>query len=412
MGLTVAVVGGGLGGLCLAQGLRQGGLDVTVYERDQTLTERRQGYRLHVDARAGLALRQCLPPRLFELFLATCGSPGHRFTVVTEKLKVLHEVAYDVAADPFAPATLTTSVNRRTLREILASGLADRIVLGKKLTRYEADERGVRLSFADGGTAEADVLVGADGINSAVRRQYLPDAPVVDTGGRIIYGKTPLSDEARELLPAPLHEGFMAVVGGTVGMATGLVRFRQRPEEAAAELCPAGDVRLSPTEDYLMWAVSAQQKQFGAADETLAALTPAQLHALAAKMIRSWDSRLRRLQTLADIEETFLVRVRSSVPVPAWSPSRVTLLGDAIHAMSPARGSGANTALKDAEELCRALAPAAQPGYADPVKAIGEYEQKMRDYGYAAVETSRQAEAVDGARRNGALFWLYRKLAR
>lgn len=407
MGLRVAVAGAGLGGLCLAQGLRREGVDVTVYERDETLSVRRQGYRLHVDARAGLALRHCLPPELFELFLATCGSAGRRLTVVTEKLKVLHEVAYDAAADPFAAATLATSVNRGTLREILASGLADRIVVGKELTGFQAGEHGVRLSFADGATAEADVLVGADGVNSAVRRQHLPQAQVIDTGGRIVYGKTPLSEEALGLLPAALHEGFMAVVGGAVGMATGLVRFRRRPEQAAAELAPAAAV--SPAGDYLMWAVSAQRRRFRVPDEKLAALGPAELHTVAAKMIRSWDPRLRRLQALADVEETFLVRVRSSVPVGGWQPSRVTLLGDAIHAMSPARGSGANTALQDAAELCRALAPAAR-GDSDPVTAIGEYERRMRDYGFAAVEASRQAEAETGSRRKGALFWLYRKL--
>jgi 2-polyprenyl-6-methoxyphenol hydroxylase-like FAD-dependent oxidoreductase len=53
--LRVAVAGAGLGGLCLAQGLLRAGADVTIYERDASLTGRRQGYRLHVDARAGLA---------------------------------------------------------------------------------------------------------------------------------------------------------------------------------------------------------------------------------------------------------------------------------------------------------------------------------------------------------------------
>ena len=93
----------------------------------------------------------------------------------------------------------------------------------------------------------------------------------------------------------------------------------------------------------------------------------------------------------------------------AWPPSRVTVLGDAIHAMSPARGSGANTALKDAALLSRALTAAPADG-SDLVAAIGDYEQQVREYGYAAVAASRQAEAETGARRNPLLFWLYRRL--
>jgi 2-polyprenyl-6-methoxyphenol hydroxylase-like FAD-dependent oxidoreductase len=94
--------------------------------------------------------------------------------------------------------------------------------------------------------------------------------------------------------------------------------------------------------------------------------------------------------------------------VPAWPPSRVTVLGDAIHAMSPARGSGANTALQDAALLSRLLTTDGS----DVVAAIGDYERQMREYGYAAVAASRQAEAQTGARRNRLLFWLYRRLAR
>ena len=87
------------------------------------------------------------------------------------------------------------------------------------------------------------------------------------------------------------------------------------------------------------------------------------------------------------------------------------MLGDAIHAMSPARGSGANTALKDAALLSRLLGTAMADG-ADVVAAIGDYERQMREYGYAAVAASRQAEAETGARRHPLLFWLYRRLAR
>jgi 2-polyprenyl-6-methoxyphenol hydroxylase-like FAD-dependent oxidoreductase len=361
--LRVAVVGGGLGGLCLAQGLLRAGADVTVYERDASLASR-------------------------------------RLTIVSEKLRVLHEqVVPDSRADPYAPATLSTSVNRLTLREVLAAGLDGRIAFGHELTRYEAGPDGIRLYFAGGPRADADVLVGADGISSAVRRQYLPGAEPADTGGRCIYGKTPLGPGVR--LPVVTESGFTGVVGGRVGMALGVVRFRE----------PPGSRGLSPARDYVMWAVAGDRREFGVPDERLTALDPAGLHALSAELIRTWHPDLRALHAQADIGETFAIRVRTSPPAPPWPPSRVTVLGDAIHAMSPARGSGANTALQDAALLSRVLTSAAAADGADVVTAIADYERQMRQYGYAAVAASQKAEAETGARRNRPLFWLYRRLA-
>jgi 2-polyprenyl-6-methoxyphenol hydroxylase-like FAD-dependent oxidoreductase len=68
----------------------------------------------------------------------------------------------------------------------------------------------------------------------------------------------------------------------------------------------------------------------------------------------------------------------------------VTLLGDAIHSMTPMRGIGANTALRDAALLCRSLV-AARRGERSGVGAIGDYEATMREYGFAAVRSSRKA---------------------
>lgn len=411
--LRVAIAGGGLGGLCLAQGLLRAGIDVAVYERDLSLLSRRQGYRLHVDAQAGSALQRCLPPDLFSVFLATCGEGGRRFTVLSSRLRVLHEVQGDPESDLHAPESLSAPVNRQTLREVLSAGLADRIVFGRELIRYELAESGLpRLIFGDGGHADADLLVGADGVNSAVRRQYLPHAQVSDTGVRCVYGKTLLGEVARKALPPAFWNGFTAVVGGRVGMACGLVRFRQRPENAAASIAPWA--HLSPAEDYLMWALTAQGREFGVSDSWFASADAPALHALAARAVRGWHPNLRQLVALADIDETFLVRIRTSSPVAAWAPSRVTLLGDAIHAMSPARGSGANTALRDAGVLCRSLTQAAaSDGPGDSVtNAVGAYEAQMRDYGFAAVEASRQAELETGARGSRLGRWLYTRLAR
>ena len=424
----MAVAGGGLGGLCLAQGLLKAGVDVTVYERDAQLAGRRQGYRLHVDARAGLALQQCLPPASLALFQATCSEASTRLTVVSERLRVLNEQHRTGSEDPYAPVTLSTSVDRQTLREVLAAGLDGRLVFGCELTGYELTDSqpagsqlagrgdgrgGVRLHFADGRQAEADLLVGADGVGSAVRRQYLPAAAPADTGKRCVYGTIPLGPGEADRLPSALRDGFTAVIGGQVGMATGVVRFRQRPEQAAPWRSPAGD--------YLMWAVAGDARGFGVADDRLTAMSPAELHALTARLISSWHPDLRALHARAAVDETFLVKIRTSPPVPPWPPSRVTVLGDAIHAMSPARGSGANTALQDAALLCglltgRTLAGAEGEGAEragitpDLIAAVGEYERQMRDYGYAAVAASSAAEAETGARHNRVMFWLYRRM--
>jgi 2-polyprenyl-6-methoxyphenol hydroxylase-like FAD-dependent oxidoreductase len=121
--------------------------------------------------------------------------------------------------------------------------------------------------------------------------------------------------------------------------------------------------------------------------------------------IRSWHPDLRALLAQASIEETFFIRVRSSQRVPAWTAGRVTLLGDAIHAMSPARGSGANTALLDAANLCAALTEGG-----DLVAAIGTYEKRMREYGFAAVDASRRAETQSDRKGDGLWLWLVNHL--
>jgi salicylate hydroxylase len=80
----VIVIGGGLGGLCLAQGLHKAGISVAVYERDRTSTDRLQGYRIHIEPQGNRALAACLPADLFKRYLATSGSGGNGFRISTD----------------------------------------------------------------------------------------------------------------------------------------------------------------------------------------------------------------------------------------------------------------------------------------------------------------------------------------
>jgi 2-polyprenyl-6-methoxyphenol hydroxylase-like FAD-dependent oxidoreductase len=396
--MKVAVAGGGIGGLCLAHGLLRAGADVTVYERDETLDSRGQGYRLHLDA--GSALHACLPPELYELCVATSGRPSTAMTVTTDRLRPLRRTEITPPADPLDPATLSTAVNRQTLREILAARLDGVIEFGRTCAGFEQDSGGVTVCFNDGRSARADILVGADGIGSPIRRRYLPHARLDDNGIVCLYGRTPLTGQTRPLVPPCAWDGLTAVIGNAAGLAIGVLDFREPPERAARRLAP--DVRLSPARSSLMWAVTGRAGQLtGSAGGS----GPARLHAAALHAIRRWHPDLVRLVQLASVQETSLVAIRAAVPIAPWPASRVTLLGDAIHAMSPARGSGANTALRDAALLATELGAAAR-GEKAPVQAIADYERQMVDYGFAAVRASRSAELVAARRRSAVLRYL------
>jgi 2-polyprenyl-6-methoxyphenol hydroxylase-like FAD-dependent oxidoreductase len=376
--MRVVVIGAGLGGLCLAQGLRKHGVDVKVFERDASLTDRPQGYRLHLDGRGDSGLRTCLPPRLYDLVRATTSRPSRRMTVATSRLKTLR------VFEP--PGGSSTSVDRLTLREILLSDLPDVVRFGVAFTHYELGDAQLgdelRAHFADGSSVEADVLVAADGVGSRVRAQYLPRAQIVDSGDRCIYGRTPL-ESVRTLVPEPLWDGFCAITDlRRLGLALGIVQFQEPPPVAAARLAPG--TTLTADEDYVMWSLAARRGVLRPDDE-LFGLDPAGLHDLARARTAGWHPQLHGLVEHATPDATFAVRVRTSVPFDGWEPSRVTLLGDAIHAMSPARGSGANLALLDAGELCQTLV-----GGAGSTVGIGAYEATMRKRGFDTVVATRK----------------------
>jgi 2-polyprenyl-6-methoxyphenol hydroxylase-like FAD-dependent oxidoreductase len=358
---SVIVVGGGLGGLCLASGLCQGGLRVTVFERDLTASTRGQGYRLHLDHRGDDALRECLPTSAYALHRATCGPPSSQFSVLTKRLRTLRVVP----TGGFGAGG--TSVDRSTLRAVLVRGLEGVVRFGEEFTGYELLANGkVRAHFAGGATRDADVLVGADGVNSVVRKQFLPEASLVDTDAQVVYGKTLLTPQTWPLVPDVLHKGFAAVTAWPRhhGMALGLMRFSTPPEHLG----------LPAVADYLMWGFTAPPRDFGHVPE----------------LVRGWHPSIRALVDRCEPDETFTVRVRHAGPIGGWGDGPVTLLGDAVHAMPPSRGSGANLALRDAARLCRRLL-AAHRGEVALRTALDDYEEVMVREGFAEVAASVRA---------------------
>ena len=380
----VLVIGAGLGGLCLAQGLRQAGVDVAVYERDEGLVVRKQGHRVHLDSRGEQALRECLQPRLYDLFLATCGQPSRGVAL----FRVVEGQLQEGGTRPFPESgndelvTVGSAVDRLTLRQILLAGLDDVVHFNKSFVRYEQQEDGrVCACFTDGTRAIGNVLVAADGVGSRVRQQFLPHAQVLDTGTRWLGGKTLLTEQIIRLLPASMHECFAMVFGPQPTMMFGGLWFRTPPNQAAAQFWPG--LRFQHPEDFVTWGLIGHQEQFPIPDEDVQAIDSPDLQHLAVELTNDWYPELSPLIKLADPEESFFLTLRQAVPLEPWQTSTITLLGDAIHVM-PANGSGANSALRDASQLARSLIAVASQGM--PLRqALHAYESEMLRAGFGVV---------------------------
>jgi 2-polyprenyl-6-methoxyphenol hydroxylase-like FAD-dependent oxidoreductase len=238
-------------------------------------------------------------------------------------------------------------------------------------------------------------LVAADGINSRIRAQFLPHAEMVDTGVRWLGGKTLLNDEIKSLLPPQLTETFGMVRTGALSMLFGLVAFRQNPDQAAAHLWPG--LQFITVGDYVFWGVLVQRQQLTISDAELNSMPGSDLKTLVLTILEGWPRKLRMLIEQCQPDQTFVLKIRFSRPIEHWQTTNVTLLGDAIHAMPP-RGSGANTALRDASQLTRSLVAVAHLG--TPLQqALYNYESEMIRYGFDALRASLEGPDISFMQR-------------
>jgi 2-polyprenyl-6-methoxyphenol hydroxylase-like FAD-dependent oxidoreductase len=385
----VLIIGGGVGGLCLAQGLHRAGVDVTVYDRAASAVPDRQGYGFSINRDGDRALRRCLPANLYELYRATASpAPAGDFVLFTADLEVIFRKPL--------PAAAGVAVNRQTLREVLLVGLGDRVRFGRRFLRYETRPDGlVEAHFADGSVAIGRLLVGADGAGSVVRSQLVPGAEF-DDFGRSIYGRTPLTDEVRDAVPAEFFTG-MVRAKDAGGLTLGVGAFlKQEPFEQATARLAAG-VRLSHTPDYLRWTLSLREG--GVPGHRFWAAGGEELQRVAAGLVAGWHPALRAVVEQADGSATFPFGIFCARPVEPWDEPAVTVLGDAIHTMTPGRGEGANTALRDAALLTSVMSEAAA-GRTGLVAAKRRYETEMLDYGFAAAANSTRPYFAAAMRRH------------
>ncbi|MGM4909043.1 FAD-dependent oxidoreductase [Rhizobium sp. 768_B6_N1_8] len=393
--MKVLIIGAGTGGLALAHLLKQAGVCIAVYERDLAPNADTGGYRVGISPAGSRALKACIPSELYDLYVATCSRSPRYFNMLTEQLGEV--LSFDI--DDQSPKALDGERNviRKTLRRVLLRGLEDDVFFEKALEGYSSNVDGsVTACFQDGSLATGDVLVGADGTSSTVRKQRLPEARLEDTGIVSLGGKIPMTAEAKALLSDKMFKGMSLIMApmGFGAIVHSLEFANIRSGSGFAARWP--DFVEALDEDSIGWGIWGARQNFPR-DPT--GLSGEQLQKLGLEITRDWHPHLRALIRMTEPSTIHDVKMRTSVPLTPWTSSNVTLLGDAIHTMTPGRGAGANTALRDAALLGRMLVEADQ-GQKPLLEAIHAYEVEMLRYSTEAVqESKKQMDASDLAHR-------------
>lgn len=387
--LDILIIGGGISGLALAQGLKKHGIRFHVYERDIAHNHRTQGYRIRVSREGSEALQYLLSSDLHELF--EVASADMRLGPILEIDAITAQVAEvkfgkGNAPPPVDAASKPRTMDRTVLRHLLLRGLEDHITYGKALTHYETSANGVVAYFLDGTNASGSLLVGADGVNSAVRRQLLPQATVLDTDGRCLYGKTLLTPNIIDKLEPATLMRMSNIKDHTrpnlLSMVLEPITFPNRPEMVKHGIpCPP---------DYLYWVMAGHPCVMGLPEDVTQTpkLSYDECAELALRLTDRWHPKLNSIVKHQLQGETSLLPLLSHSPaLPNWETNEhVTVIGDSVHLMSPAAGSGAVTALRDAHHLCQLLAEGG-----DTIAAIRGCEVRMREYASQAIAFSLQA---------------------
>lgn len=344
---SIIIVGGGIGGLFAANALIAHGLRVSVYEQAPALGEVGAGVFLTPNSMRQMQ-RVGLGPAV-ETWGARVG-PGSQY--------FRHDGA------PIAPVQVTDSVgwnatfgmHRADFVNLLAKALPDGVVrIGHRASGLTQDGNMARASFANGATAEGDIVIGADGIHSELRAYvYPPSRPVfhrsVAYRGVVPHERVPHWPTDRWLMWLGQGKHFLAypLRAGKLVNYVGFVPADQEMKES--------------------WSA------------------PGDPDALRREFV-GWDPRIEDL--LLHVDKTFRWALYDREPLPTWTKGRLSLLGDAAHPMLPHLGQGANQSIEDGMALATIMSHATARAAPSALKAYDRLRRK------------RVAEVQRGARESG-----------
>lgn len=376
----ILISGGGLASLLLARSLHRSKIPFLVFERDASIVFRAQGYRLRLSAQGLDAIEEVLGPTGFQKFYDACGKTGGAGFAAINPLtgETVGGDAPSVRSEPLTSKDgKVVGISRGDMRKLFIEGLEDKVRWNHHATAYERTDNGVRLIFADGTKSEeGSMLVGGEGVKSAVGAQLSNGAiKVYDLGSRGIHGQAPTSAFRA------LGEGVFRFADDTSQPNGGRVFIITNVR--------AGDMD-NPDIDF-GWTMIGSPGVIKAPNDNYT-ITGQPVAKIAKALTSHYHQRVKPLFENMKESEAAFWKITCSDPrgVPEWpNDPRVTLVGDAVHAMTPAGGNGANTAVRDSALLGRLIAEAWERGDGDKWTGVTEaYEKEMRIYASEAVKTS------------------------
>ncbi|QRI75172.1 MULTISPECIES: FAD-dependent monooxygenase [Rhodococcus] len=345
--LRVAIVGAGYAGAAAAKALSLLGADVDVYEQATEVRE----------VGAGIGLRPSSMDRFREwgIFdaIANVSSPSDYFEILTATGDPIMKDTWPASADQ----TKTYLIHRGDFIDALLGVLPDGMVhLGHKLQTVE--DRGDRsvLTFTNGTTVEADLVVGADGIKSVVRRELFSDKDPRFSGEHA-YRAVISVDDAHGMVT---DDNLRMYIGKGTKVYLLPLRHRGQVSFDITALCPDSTWAPQITKDDLL------------------------------RTVEGFDDRIVNITRDLDMDTVNIRAVYDIDPVDTWHSDSVVLVGDAAHSMLHHQGQGANSAILDAGGLADALREA------DSVReALASYQATRKPVTDELQRISRQGWTED-----------------
>ncbi|RFZ90710.1 FAD-dependent monooxygenase [Mucilaginibacter conchicola] len=342
---TIAIIGGGPGGLTLARLLQMRGAHVKVYERDTHRTVRVQGATLDLHYESGLKALEAAG--LMPAFEANY-RPGADLMVITDKTgKVLLRDEESRTGEDARP-----EIDRGPLRDILLDSLhPGTVVWDSQFSSMEQTDGKWTITFKNETVAEADIVVGADGANSKVRPCLTPIQPFF-VGMTVVEGAVYDAAQKAPRVNQLLNGGKIFTLGdshtlivsskgdGSIAFYVGF--------KSEADWATASGIDFTKPHEVAEWF----KREF-----------------------KGWGDIW--LELFDNAEPKLIPRPQYCMPLDQDWPAQdnLTLLGDAAHLMPPYAGEGVNMAMLDALELADSLTNA---DFTDTQSAIAHYEANMR----------------------------------